>query len=290
MSRCLPFFGIVFLAMTFIGCASRSPDVAHGTLAIGTFNIRYANSADGVNRWESRRSMVMDMLRDGDFWGLQEALPEQVADIGAELPAYAIVVRSREREANKGEACPILYRSERWELDESDHGTFWLSETPEAPGSKSWDSSLPRIATMARFVERSSGRGIYVVNVHLDHRGQQARLEAARLVASRIAERRQPDPVVLLGDFNTGPTSPPIRALLDDARVGLRDAWRIRHANGEEQPTFNGWADACSGDRIDFILTSSTLNVESCEIDDSKPSGRWPSDHAAVRAVIRWGD
>jgi len=199
-----------------------------------------------------------------------------------------MVVRSRATNPAEGEACPILYRTARWALDADDHETFWLSETPELPGSKSWDASLPRIATMARFIETATGRALYVVNVHLDHRGAQARLESARLIARRLASRKHADPVILIGDFNTGPSSPPIRALLDDPALGLIDAWRAANADEPERSTFNGWAETCTGDRIDYVLTTKALNIDTCDIDDSKPNGRWPSDHAAVRAVLRW--
>ncbi len=281
---------VVLLAIVLsqLGCAGGPRGAGSDTIAVGTFNIRYANKGDGANAWEHRQATVIEMLREGDFWGLQEALPAQVATMASALPAYGMVVRSREKNPAEGEACPILYRSERWTLDAEDHETFWLSETPEVPGSKSWDSSLPRVATMARFIETSSGRGLYVVNVHLDHRGAQARLESALLIARRLASRKHADPVIVLGDFNTGPASPPIRALLDDAGLRLVDAWRAANADERERGTFNGWAEACTGDRIDYILVTTSLNVDTCEIDDSKPNGRWPSDHAAVRAVMRW--
>lgn len=258
-------------------------------ILVGSFNIRYANRTDGPNAWEHREPLVIAILKEGDFWGLQEALPEQVAAIAKALPEYDLVVRSREADPAVGEACPILYRRDRWALDPEEHGTYWLSETPEVAGSKSWDASLPRIATFGRFLERSTGRALYIVNIHLDHRGATSRLEAARLVAKRIAGRKHADPVLLLGDFNTGPETPPIRALLEDPALGLVDAWRSANRDAEERGTFNGWAEACAGARIDFVLASPALLVERCVIDDRKPQGRWPSDHAAVRASLRWG-
>jgi len=263
--------------------------VEPASVRVATFNIRYANPADGVNAWSKRRAMVLGILRDGDFWGLQEALPSQVREIAEGLPEYAMLVRSRERDATQGEACPILYRADRWELDAADHGTFWLSETPESAGSRSWDSSLPRICTYGRFVSKAGGRALYIFNVHLDHQGATARLEAARLIAARIAARKNSaDPVVLLGDFNCGPQSAPLQALVGGERAALRDAWRATNPDAPEQPTFNGWADACAGERIDHILFTGALDVESAAIDAARRDGRWPSDHAFVRAEFVW--
>jgi endonuclease/exonuclease/phosphatase family metal-dependent hydrolase len=282
-------FVLVFL-MSLVGLSLGIDVRPPSTIAIGTFNVRYANESDGENAWKHRQPMVLEMLKDGDFWGLQEALPEQVAAITAALPEYGVVVRSREQDPKQGEACPILFRKARWTLDESEQGTYWLSETPDVAGSKSWDSSLPRIATFARFTETSGKRSIYVVNAHFDHRGERARLESAKLIARRTAARKHADPVVVLGDFNTGPTTEPIRFMLDNAVLGVADAWRVANSEAKERGTFNGWAETCGSERIDFILAARAFQVESCTIDDRKPNGRWPSDHAPVRAVIRWGD
>jgi endonuclease/exonuclease/phosphatase family metal-dependent hydrolase len=260
------------------------------SIRVGTFNIRYANEGDGPNAWRHRRALALGILRTADFWGLQEAVPEQVRDIEQGCTEFKLLSRSREMDPAKGEACPILYRADRWELDPTEHGTFWLSETPEVAGSKSWDSSLPRICTFARFTARTTAgvRALYVFNIHLDHRGPAARLESAKLVAQRIKARKHADPVILLGDFNCGPASEPVKVLLGDAALGLRDAWRETNPEAPEQGTFNGWAEKCGDERIDWILFAGGLDVESASIDADKREGRWPSDHAIVRAEFVW--
>lgn len=258
------------------------------SVEVGTFNIRYSNDGDGPNAWSKRSDLVVSILKDGDFWGLQEALPSQVEQIARALPEWKMIVRTREKDPALGEACPILYRADRWKPDPAACGTFWLSESPETAGSKSWDSSLPRICTYARFTSIPEGRALTVFNLHLDHQGTRARLESAKLVASRIAARSHPDePFILVGDFNCGPSSEPVRHLLSDPKLGLQDAWRATHRNAAEQPTFNGWRERCEGERIDWILASPALVVERAEIDASKRDGRWPSDHAFIRARIR---
>ncbi|WP_437913678.1 endonuclease/exonuclease/phosphatase family protein [Sorangium sp. So ce302] len=49
-----------------------------------TFNIRYANRADGDNAWPNRRDMLYQVIRDAhpDVLGLQEALRSQLDDLG----------------------------------------------------------------------------------------------------------------------------------------------------------------------------------------------------------------
>jgi endonuclease/exonuclease/phosphatase family metal-dependent hydrolase len=43
---------------------------------VGTYNIRYANPADGLDIWENRRDSLSKAIMDfhPDFLGLQEAL------------------------------------------------------------------------------------------------------------------------------------------------------------------------------------------------------------------------
>jgi endonuclease/exonuclease/phosphatase family metal-dependent hydrolase len=266
---------------------SRPEPVASSSLAATTFNIRYGTAADGENRWGKRRDLVLEVLRDGgDILGLQEALPFQVREIADALPAFAHVSRTREQDPSAGEACPIFWRTDRFELDVSEQGVFWLSETPDVPGSKSWDAALPRIATFVRLVERGSGKGLYVFNTHLDHRGASAREEGAKVIARRIATRRHSaDAVIVLGDFNDGPTSKAVGALLES---GMIDAWRSANPDAREQGTFNGWKDRVEGERIDHVLVAPSLGVVRATIDDRRPGGRWPSDHLPVRVEVSW--
>lgn len=289
---CLTIDRLGFLLGWTLACLSTPGSIAGAAppsaIAVGTFNIRYANEGDGANAWRHRRELVVSILKDGDFWGLQEALPSQVDEIARALPEWKVVVRSRDKDASTGEACPIFYRADRWTIDPAASGTFWLSESPAEPGSRSWDAALPRICTFARFTPTAGGPGLTIFNVHLDHKGAQARLESAKLLAKRIAARAHADePCIVLGDFNCGPTSDPLKHLLGDRTLGLQDAWRVVHPDAPEQPTFNGWGERCEGERIDWILASSTLVVEHAAIDASKRDGRWPSDHAIVQARVR---
>lgn len=286
----------LLLAIALLAAASctttPTPAGTLGTaIAVGTFNIRYANPKDGDNAWPHRRDLVMDILREGDIWGLQEALPEQIEALRQALPEFNIVTRSRERNPAEGEACPVLFRHARWSLDPADGGTFWLSDKPDEVASRAWDAALPRIVTFVRLIEKATGRALYVYNTHFDHRGKQARLESARLLAQRIASRQHADPVIVLGDFNTGPRTTPLQALLQPS-TGLRDAWLTRNPDQPDRGTFNGWKEALGTTRIDYVLVNQQLAIDACWIDTRKPFNHWPSDHAPVRASVscRTGD
>ena len=115
-------------------------------LRVMTFNIRYHNPADGVNAWPARRDWVAQIIRDrgADLVGIQEALPDQIADLEKRLPEYGWYGVGRDDGRRRGEHTPIFYRKAR--LERLDQGAFWLSEQPDKPGSQSWDTSLPRVA------------------------------------------------------------------------------------------------------------------------------------------------
>jgi endonuclease/exonuclease/phosphatase family metal-dependent hydrolase len=147
------------LLCTFLAA---NPSAAGGgdsvkALNVMTFNIRYGTANDGANHWKNRKEMVCDVLRKyrSDLVGVQEALRFQLDYIREEVPGYALIGVGREDGKTKGEYSAILYRSKRLEVNES--GTFWLSDTPEIPGSITWGNACTRICTWGRFVDRKTG-------------------------------------------------------------------------------------------------------------------------------------
>ncbi len=249
-----------------------------------SFNIRYDNPSDGQNSWANRKHTISSYLAQSkaDFIGLQEVLPAQLEAITPNLSDYKVISRTREAEEHKGESAPLLFHQDRWRIDSKHQGTMWLSTHPDKPGSKSWDSSLPRICTWGRFERRGSGQpnAVWVMNTHFDHRGSTARLKSARLIRQKIEQRPKEmahEPVIVLGDLNTLPGTAPILAL------GMADALR-----DSPRGTWNGWdSENQTGRRIDFIL-SRELDVISGKVDLVKTEeGRPASDHWPVRAVLR---
>lgn len=265
----------------------RPPRPADAIAAL-CFNIRYDEPRDGENRWPHRRGQVLEILRDGgwDFIGVQEALPHQVREIAAALPDHGLVVRSREVDPERGEACPLLYRSDRWRL--VDQGTFWISSTPDEPGSSDWESACPRIATWGRFAPRrpmpALGGTLLVVNTHLDHRSARAREEGARLVRALVD--RHEGAAIVMGDFNAPPDGRVMQILQGPPHAPLRDA----HADfpgGAGHGTYHGFRGAGGAARIDWILFNDRLARLDATIDRSSREGRFPSDHFPVSAILQ---
>lgn len=280
--RLLPVLGILLatLLISEHAAAEEAPE-----LRVMSFNIRYGAAKDGDNAWPHRKELVVKTIREfnPDLLGTQETLPFQAEYLSSELPEYSKIGWTRETNP-KGEQCAIFYRSDRFELTQS--GQFWLSETPDEKYTKSWDSSLPRVATWVVLSDKQDADNQFVfVNTHFDHRGKTARHESAKLVHQRASEL-DGTPIILTGDFNCPEGSKPWKALTLPGL--LKDTRRVAHPDPQEsEGTFNGFRGQAGEARIDWILTTDDFAVHSAEIVRTHDQGRYPSDHYPVTAVLR---
>lgn len=253
---------------------------------IVSFNIRYNTANDGINAWPNRIEMVNGLLlfHEAEIFGLQEALYNQILDIQNGLPEYEWFGVGRDDGEKGGEFSPIFYNKSKFIL--YDHGTFWLSPTPDVP-SKGWDAALNRIVTWGRFQSKVTGKQFLVLNTHFDHRGTEARKNSALLIEEKIREmtRKKNLPVILTGDFNLTPDQEPIILL----KRFMRDSFEVT----EEPPygpvgTYNGFkmdADLTSR-RIDYIFVHGGIDVlKYAALTDFKDY-RFPSDHLPVFAKV----
>ena len=283
------------------GCGTARPGVpadaaprAAAPLRVMSFNLRYDTPSDGPNAWPHRRDWVAALVRfhEADAVGVQEALATQLADLDARLPGFARVGVGRADGRAGGEFSAILYRADRLEL--LDGGTFWLSPTPETPGSKGWDAAIERVATWARFRDRRTGCRHVHLNTHFDHVGEQARQESARLLRRRLAALAGGLPVVVTGDLNADPRSAPYRILtrdtIADALAPLVDALGASRA-GHYGPTSTWTAFRAiePGRRIDYVLVTPSVLVLTHGILPDSWDGRFPSDHLPVLASLAVG-
>jgi endonuclease/exonuclease/phosphatase family metal-dependent hydrolase len=256
-----------------------------------SFNIRYGTASDGENHWNLRKEFLVETIQAfrPDLLGTQETLGFQRDFLATQLPGYAVWAAGRDDGREAGEMMALYYRSDRFER--LDAGHFWLSTTPDVAGSKSWDSSLPRMVSWVRLRDRSGGQpALTFLNTHFDHRGPEARLESARLLRRKAAELADGGPLIVTGDFNSGEGSPPYQALFaaGDPPDLLVDCFRQAHPERSgAEGTFSGFrADSTGGARIDWIGVSRHWRVLEAGIDRTARDGRTPSDHFPVTAVL----
>lgn len=277
------------LFTTFVllfACTAHTHGDEPAPLRVMSFNIRLGVAKDGPNHWDKRRNLVVETIQKfkPDLLGTQETYHFQADYLKQHLPGYGYVGWTRQA-GKKGEQCGILFLRERFELVQS--GQFWLSKTPEKKGSKSWDSSLPRIVTWIEVKDKKAdGRQLRFLNTHFDHRGKVARLEAAKMLRES-AKKHADRPVIVTGDFNCSDTSPPYKALF----VGgvLTDTFRAKHPKKlKNEGTFNGFKGTDNGARIDWVLHNDRFETIDAAIDKTSREGRYPSDHFPVTGILKW--
>lgn len=254
-------------------------------LRVMTYNIRYNHPAD--SQWTARRSRIASMIQfhEPAVLGTQEGQLHQLIDLEDQLAGYERVGVGRK--SGGGEFCALFYQPVRLELLEYD--TFWLSEAPRNPESQGWDAAFPRIATWARFRDRLTETVFLVLNAHLDHRGDTARVESARLIRRRVAELVGTEPAVVMGDFNAEPQDRPIQLLTSTgAPVLLRDAMTAAETpHYGPMSTFNAFeAQVVEDHRIDYIFVRRGVRVLRHGHLSGRGWGSFPSDHLPVVADL----
>jgi endonuclease/exonuclease/phosphatase family metal-dependent hydrolase len=311
-------------------CGVAANEMSRPPVRVLSFNVRYDTDGDGRDAWSNRREAVVGLLRyhRPDVVCLQEPLPHQFEAIRAGLDGHgwfgpdrvsgtavssAAVDGSREVEA-AGEFVPVGYDRERFER--VDAGAFWLSETPDVPGSVGWDADYPRVVSRVTLRERATGDRVHVASVHLDHGGETARAEGASLLRRRLGELD--GPLVVAGDFNCGPDSTPYRRMVadrgadagadtdraDDGAPTLLDAREAatRGHHGPEE-TFHGFTGEPT-ERIDHVFVRDCDVSQTATLADRRAEGtveggeneieareracgRYPSDHFPIVADVR---
>lgn len=185
-------------------------------LRIISYNIRQAVVIPtiGERPWADRRPLLTTQLsyetsnRPESLLCMQEVLRQQLVDVlGGTEGTWAHVGVGRDDGRDGGEFSPILYRPDTWELDAN--RTYWLSETPDVPGSKGWDAAYPRVVTAARLRHRQTGGRVVLLCTHFDHMGQVARERSADMIVDLAGEWESDDggasksPVFVAGDLNS---------------------------------------------------------------------------------------
>ena len=261
---------------------------APGTLMVMSYNLKFG-STNPPNAWPQRRPLMRELIEKvaPDVFGTQEGLYPQLQDIAADLPAFQWIGVGRDG-GSRGEFMAVFYRTARLEPLAFDH--FWLSDTPEVIGSKTWGPKLARMVTWVKFRDRQTKQEFFFVNTHFDHQVQAAREKSAQLVRERVGTFDAKLPVLLVGDFNAAAGSNKAYVMLTEDKF-FADTWTTaRERVNEDIGSFNGFkALQKGGARIDWILSRGEVAADHIEIVTFSRDGKFPSDHFPVIAKLRLG-
>jgi endonuclease/exonuclease/phosphatase family metal-dependent hydrolase len=242
-----------------------------------SFNIR--NSSDtGTEAWDLRLVNLVPLVKnaDPDLIGFQEVLHNQYLDLIERFPEYAHYGIGRDDGVNAGERAAIFYKKDRFSLLEA--GNFWLSQTPDTP-SFGWDAVCIRICTYIKVLDNKTQKKLMHLNTHLDHEGQTAMLESAKLIRKKMLEMDMP--AFVTGDFNINEKSAPYDVM---TQKGLSDA-KYTAKSSMACGTFHGYcpSDNISNESpIDYLFHTPGFEIESYKVLVNGSKGKYTSDHYPV--------
>ncbi|WP_303318447.1 endonuclease/exonuclease/phosphatase family protein [Flavivirga abyssicola] len=257
------------------------------TTKVMTYNIKLDYPKEGKHSWDQRKALIIGQINfyEPDVFGVQEALPNQMAYLDSTLVNYSYVGVGRDDGKNSGEYSAIFYKKVLLEVIKS--STFWLSETPDKV-SMGWDAVCNRVCTYALFKSKKTNKYFWVFNTHFDHVGKQAKKESPKLILQKIQELNSKNyPTILMGDFNLKPETENIQFI----KKHFNDSKEV----SEKLPfgplgTFNGFHfDKPVTLRIDYIFVSKkTIKVSKYAVLSDSKDCKYPSDHLPVFVFLKF--
>lgn len=266
-------------------CLSLSSFPVHGEnyeteITICSFNIRGSNMDTGVNAWSNRKKMVIREFSNYqyDIVCMQEPLIDQIQDF-LSIGIYEWLGVSGQGTPDNDVFTPIFYNKKK--LNVLDYGTFWLSETPDVV-SRGWDGKFPRICTWAKFRDIENCRSFYVFNTHLDHVGEVAKLEGARLICRKIKEMTTEEAVFITGDMNSTPETPPIHTFLSE----FSNSREIAPEKSGPAGTAHSYGKLYPPSQIDYIFVNEYISVIKAVTITKNSDPVYMSDHYPIVITV----
>lgn len=267
-----------------ISCCFASVLVAAPVYRMGSYNIRGKNDSDtGDKSWDVRNVYVVKNIVDHDFdvIGLQENSTDMLPDLEKLLgDAYANHSwgAGSASDNRSGTHTTVVYKADKFTL--LDKGQFFLAEDPTAPGLP-FDTAVRRITVWVKLQNKETGEIFFYFSTHLDHKGEFARAETARLNVRKMQEIAGDYPAFIVGDFNAYYDE---KAMYNTFNAYFNDSRKTtQSAPVGPGATFGPWDPTLSGgEPIDYVFCN-RVNVLSYEtITEDFERGVTPSDHLPI--------
>lgn len=296
-------------------CGSVRAESSWISLKVASSNIRSsARERNPLDNWAARRDDLGNLICTikPDIIGFQELTSKRRNFFASKLEGYRFVGDFRLSDRVSGEGCAIGYDAKRFAMIKTE--TFWLSKTPEVPGSRSWGdaapvSGYPRICTWALFRDLETDGVFCFANTHLDLIAA-CRCEGMKLIVKRLEKFvKNGIPVMLTGDMNANElekTSVEARKVFNDSAMTVKRSckgpWRtytgFNFIPAELEPAASkafGYSPKERnsnahkfGARIDYIYATKNIKVNGFAVrNDARPKvNRYCSDHHPVEADL----
>lgn len=246
-----------------------------------SFNVRCTNV--GSRSMEDRVPDVVTTILKGmpDSMGVQEATPEWMDTLDAELgDKYAFVGEGRDGGHN-GEYSAIFYLKDKYNVVDS--GTFWLSETPDEV-SFGWDAACRRICTWAILENKTTGEKYIHMNSHFDHVGEEARSQSIKMIIEK-AKEYEDIPVVFTADMNVKEGSDNYKEIAEssifkDTKYTAENVFAYNTYHDRFPEKHSDWV-------IDYCFANEGFEAINYGVVTESPSKYYISDHFPVYADLK---
>ena len=262
-----------------------------------TCNIRItgleADAGKPGRPWEERRDLCADVIRsyNPDIICMQEVIYDSYDYMKSRFKDYFVFGFSGPEMDPYEDGYHfigknvIFFKKSRYDFVSA--GNYWLSETPLVAGSCSWETNRARHCNWVRIRDRRTGQEFRVLDVHLDHKSEEARCCQSHMIVEESAQYADDFPQILCGDFNAGLDQ---KAVTTVKNAGWTDAYEALHTPEQEVTTchlFMGENRKVKKvKRIDFIFFRGNINVKQSSIVKDSRNGIYPSDHYFVLADL----
>jgi len=249
-------------------------------ITVMTYNIRCKISNDkGDNRWEIRASQMAKQIQQNQptIICLQEVKSQQLEFFKKFLNGYGVSYAFRD-ESELSECTPVFCSTKYYEL--VDEETFWLSDTPEKM-SNTWNLNYNRVCTLVTLKDKRTDKQFVVASTHLDFNAEK-NTKCVKLISDKIKQKALPS--LVMGDFNSQPTSSPIieaKKTFFDCGLDFDDETTRTINYFDEEKEKNNI-------KIDYIFRTKTeFNVISYKVDTNKYNNIYVSDHYPIFAEVK---
>ena len=249
-------------------------------MKIVSFNLRCAWDKDGINSFLHRAGSILYKIdaEKPDVIAFQEGTEKNIEFLQRYLVDYTFIFQQREADLTGEGLCVALRKAE---YNAVDARIFWLSETPEVPGSRFAEQSrFPRICQCVTIKRTQDNAQFSIYNLHLDHISDSARILGIRVALEKIAEMNaaSPKPFFILGDFNARPESETITYCNTYKPLPIVDMTAALPVS------FHKYGDETAFRKIDYIYTdpkTAEKKWQVCLWDDTA-DGIYLSDHYPI--------
>lgn len=268
--------------------------VKNSTIRLMSFNILVDKRTDIPYSWEYRRKQIAALLSyySPDIFCLQEALEHQKHYLAQCFPEYEAFGVGRTDGRLEGEQVPIFHRKNLFELKAQ--GYFWLSETPNIPGSIGLDAKCPRTVIWKQLQLKASEQQFIIANTHYDHIGKTANINSAGIIKHELSQVASDCSTIVCGDFNSAEDTPAYKEILSQgfkASASAKEAVCYGMPFTYHRFMMEQYKTDCARlqqehDRvfrtIDHIFHRGEVSIHHYSILGDNQLGIYPSDHFPV--------